>query len=784
MTPVSISAFAAAPERTFWKQRTTWLGVAVYLLFCIWVFRDFLLSGGTHIASLSGDAVKNLFTYLYSAAYDGGSLRFGGMNYPFGEHLSFADAQPLLTLPVAWLQQGLHLSQPHLVLLMYWAIALSMVVGMLYTQRLLQWFGLPALWAVVLAALIGIMSPHTFRYTGHFPLAYASLLPMLFYWSVRYHETNRNPYLVKLFFLFLAYAFLHLYFLALGLLWSVAYSMGILLLRSPKGRNKFGHGFRFLLPVMSVLTITKIFFALTDGITDRPGLPYIGGYEPGGGLTLVFNDRSPIWRSARDLGLLSLYDSGGEFAYLGFVPVGMLLLFGVFYFSGFWKKLSAGQRPFDIQWIFMAGGILLFAVTVKYYWERGAFSKLLSPLRQFRAPERFVWIGYYVFSVLAAVLLCRLCRYGWAKGWKRASPALGILLTLVWAIDASGAISFFQGANENSKSNGVYFFSRENSWKAHLAKSGYAPEAFSALLALPYVHVGSEKLGVDERINGLMPAFKASVEMQLPLMDVYMSRTSWAQTFESVRLAGGIYANKSVLEKLPAPHKPILVFTVLDAPPSPDEEALLQPEVADPLGEIDGCRLYAFWPQKLLRQQMIAVQQAKVLAAAAVGTDTVLNSSLPVYVNHYESGGGEHAFAGRSGIPAIKGEDSALAEVTFSKPLAVAEPYEFSAWSQFPPRIFRWNFYQLQCFDTAGKELQLIPVIGRYSVDNAPDLWFRVSTFFELPAGTVRMAIKVVNHGGASYLAMDEILLRPAKALVISRLPDGKIMANNHLLPH
>jgi len=61
------------------------LAVTVYSLSYI------VLSPGSILLSMEGDAPKNYFTFLYHSLYGDGAW-FAGMNYPFGEHIVFTDA--------------------------------------------------------------------------------------------------------------------------------------------------------------------------------------------------------------------------------------------------------------------------------------------------------------------------------------------------------------------------------------------------------------------------------------------------------------------------------------------------------------------------------------------------------------------------------------------------------------------------------------------------------------------------------------------------------------------
>lgn len=766
---------------SFWRQRATWIGAAAYAALVLYVFRALLLAEETGLASLGGDSVKNTFTFLYQALY-GQGVWFTGMNYPFGEHLSFADAQPLMTIPLGAIGHLFHLSPPQLLYTMYVAVAISFVVGMLYTQRTLQYNGVPAGWAILFAGLILLLSPHVSRFLGHYPLAYASFLPMLFYWSLRYYDTNQNSYLWKLLLLFLAYALLHLYFIAMGLIWSAAYAAGALLYRRGHSGRPIWHGLRYLLPAAGAFMSVQLLFRLTDPVRDRPVLPYSEFYNDHGFLELLLSNNSPIWQAVQEHGLFHYKPGPSEhFMYLGVVPVLMLLLYGILSATRYMARLGHTGRAFSFQWLFIAFSILLFATTVKFVWNDGVLQGLLQPLRQFRAPERFSWIAWYVFSVLAAVLIYRLSCYWWQQGARFGSLLFGVVMTCLWAIDANGAILFFQNQNAGTSWNGRYFFSRETSWKNHLAARGYQPQNFQAILALPFVHVGSEKIWLNENQSYCTtPAFKAALELKLPVMDVNMSRTSWQQTFEAMRLAGGLYARQDLLRRL-LPGKPVLLFHFLPDVLTPDEAMLLQPGVADSLGTIDECRLFVFWPEKFLARQAAEWQQLKTIAAPLAPGDTLLGSDLPYFAAHLDEALDKPGIAG-SGMAPLPQESALLATWTLPERQDSAVLYEFSAWSQLPVVGPRSNYIQLQCLDSAGALLLSVDALGKYSTDNQPDMWFRLSKYFELPARTHRIALVVHNPGGESYLALDELLLRPAKGTLLSKRKGGTLLVNNHVI--
>ena len=56
---------------------------------------DLLWHPNHYLFATGGDGLKNYFTAAWYVRYDNW-LHFTGINYPFGEHITYTDAQPLL----------------------------------------------------------------------------------------------------------------------------------------------------------------------------------------------------------------------------------------------------------------------------------------------------------------------------------------------------------------------------------------------------------------------------------------------------------------------------------------------------------------------------------------------------------------------------------------------------------------------------------------------------------------------------------------------------------------
>ena len=103
--------------------------------------------------------------------------QFDGMNYPYGEHVVYTDNQPffsnILRVFGAFADMAIYL------------VFLSAFTGgwclylILKRHELIWWF------ALISALGITLLSPQFLRLGGHYSLAYAGLIPVVFYFILR-----------------------------------------------------------------------------------------------------------------------------------------------------------------------------------------------------------------------------------------------------------------------------------------------------------------------------------------------------------------------------------------------------------------------------------------------------------------------------------------------------------------------------------------------------------------------------------------------------------------------
>jgi hypothetical protein len=171
-----------------------------------------------------GDGLKNYFTAAWAVGYDEG-LRFTGMNYPYGEHITYTDAQPLL-VGLLRVLQSLGISLDGRVPGVLNALMLfSLLPAAWCLRRIGRHYGLPQGMAIAVALLVVLLSPQIHRWQGHYALGYTCFVPML-WWGVLRLRVSGRPGLWTLALLLLVAGFglVHLYYLMIGAfaLWTYA----------------------------------------------------------------------------------------------------------------------------------------------------------------------------------------------------------------------------------------------------------------------------------------------------------------------------------------------------------------------------------------------------------------------------------------------------------------------------------------------------------------------------------------------------------------------------------
>ncbi len=755
-----------------------------------YTFAGFVTHPGQEMPELGADGGKNIFTYLYQVMY-GRGIWFAGMNYPYGEHIVYTDGQPLLSVPLSYLHNRLSMGQA--LAIMWWFIALSFVLSIVYCYKILRHFQVLPLFAICFATLITLCSPQMLRISGHYALSWSCILPMLFYWTLRYHATRRYVFLLWIFIMGCLVTFLHPYYAAVSLVWVGCYGVGYFVTVRESVIKKARHVLPLLLSVLLFFVVFGIAIKITDPVTDRPVTPF-GIMENRAMLKdVVTSVHSPIWnfviRQFRPIESVGVREGN---AYVGLVVIMTLLFSGIFWLRkmAVSKGNQVEENTFPRVWLFMAFASLLFSMGVPFIWHMEWLLNYVSVLKQFRTIGRFSWIFYYIITIYGAVAIYHWYAESVAKGRRFAGYLLLLGALGLWSFEASGYIARTHNVAETGRKNRDVFVAKgQQHWWQFLEQHKYRKEDFQATLVLPFFEVGSEKLWKcsDENISawGVALGIQAGIQLQLPMVDAMMSRTSWEVAFKQVRLVGGPYTNKPILRDIKT-DKPFLMIVLDGVELDPDQQYLLQ--ASDSIGHFQNAQIYAFYPARLReldKKATLAIPHNLPVC------DTCLSGAARSwFVEHFDKEmSSKAAFAGRSGLPWCETVNSVLKEGSVKSSFD-NQLYELSCWFLVPSHDYRNPTLFMEIMDSSRKVIFVTRAFGKESADNnymheegvyvTRALWLRANVYFRLPERARFVRFSVEHPEERTFEALDELMLRPADALIITKQANGSLLVNNH----
>ncbi len=495
-------------------------------------FGKVILSPNSFLATFSGDGVKSYFSYINHICNNTTFVETSGFNYPFGEHLVYTDAQPVLATIVGLLP----FLKPYAIGVMHLVIFLSFVFVSNVYFKIFELYKVNRFLAFCFSIGIAILSPQVGRIGGHFALAYALPIPLSIYFALAYHKTNHQKYIYFSVILSLIFFFTHPY-LGLG---TTLFSLLFYLISKTfplkqLNRKYFLNVIILLLPVL----LFKFLMYVSDHHFQRPEIPYgeavyvsspelvfLAHFGPFRNLFKSVNDLTPeTWEGLSYIGLASML----------FLIIALLIL--IFRFS---KVNKSALFLFVV-----ATFLLLFSFGIINY---GLNLLGMHPiaLKQFRGLGRFAWYFYYSIPVFTVVVIEHFIKEQCNIKIKNLCVAL---LSLAYL---SGNI--YEGLHYHKNESAFIFneknyFARENLTTEHaqIIKTALSKN-YQAILPLPYFHLGSEVYNRQSK-EIASTAILLSFHTKLPILSHIGSRTSLYETEKSIGVLNS-YRNKYELSKL------------------------------------------------------------------------------------------------------------------------------------------------------------------------------------------------------------------------------------------
>lgn len=697
---------------------------------------------------MAGDGFKNYFSFAYQYKF-GSGIHFDGFMYPYGDLVTYADGQILFV----WILQGLEKigidSENYLLGIINILPLISFVICGLILIRIFEHYKVDYPYAVLFSIVAIALSPQIFRVQSHYALAYAYLIPLLWWFNLQINGKKSDVILYTCLscLILLAHGFVHPYLIFIGSLFLLSLWVA----------NLFIHR-NLSPPILIQAVVPLVIFMVTmnviDPILDRPKNPY--------GLMIHKTEVSDLlpfhgWFNYLFKDALSLRSDYSE----GYTYPGMLL-FAVpallFVRRVMSRKLD--PRPLNLPknlWTYFTSGILClaFGMGLHVILTGGLILDLIPQLKQFRSMGRVSWVFYYVAFVFLAILLFRIINSFNSKSLKWS--LLGLVL-LLWSADI---YSYHKSLNKIVSTYASDDLLNNSKQIANLlAEENISADRYQALWVLPSSSEGTEKISFRDDWSSKMNAIPYAYQTGLPLTSIVMSRSSISNSLKVMQLSSSNYVEKEIVKDF-ANGLPLLIIL------QNDRLKLFEDILAKSrfIGKVKDFSLYE-----------IAIDSLADFQRHEVESDFIVDSEISqpnLFLNFEEGNNGGLLSKGNK---LINGSIE-IFEIELSSP--DSSMYSLSLWYQIikdNSNVPHFNFQTLAEDKTIRQDhhfrdwdMNRVEVIGD---------WIRLKQDFILDSDD--RFVKLIANG--NHINLDRVLFKQDSIQVMEPTQDPKFYQWNHAI--
>jgi hypothetical protein len=567
--------------KRFLKTLSPILAGILSLLLLSMAFGDVLIQPNSFITEGGGDGLKNHYTFSSYIKYDKG-LHYSRMQYPYGDHIFYPDAQPLVAIPLGWINRNI-------ISIDYYTVGISNMM-MLYSVGFCGFFlflilkklKLPDWYSIIFAALIASLSPQIYRFVSHQALGLTICIPMLWYSLLRFEESLHHkwhwgilvgslPFFLGLF---------HLYYLPLCAFFTLSYAVIYAVYFSKSLKSHWKKALSIGLMGIIPIVLMQVFIGITvPELANRIKNPY-GFFTYTTRFEGVFLPRlTPFYELIKSYMKLPYvqFEGHGSVGIIGTLALLFLIIrwlrFGI---KRQFKRLYLfTSQPLLNRYLWSGTLLLLFSMGVPFIWGMQGLLEWMPQLKQFRSLGRFSWAFFYPFTVYSAYYIYLIFK---RLQQKQVYPfANGFLVTIIllWLINDYSYLKTVRTYNFNSMKENR-FIEKDLPYLDSLAAINFQKEDYQALLALPFYHIGSEKFSIKNSNLSIKEGFYMTYQIGLPMINSMMSRSSIPQSMNIGQLFSDSVITKAILKDLPN-DKPLLavVYEHQDQPTRSYEDYII-----------------------------------------------------------------------------------------------------------------------------------------------------------------------------------------------------------------
>jgi hypothetical protein len=759
---------------------TVFLGTCSLFLF----HRTVLLSPNSHMAAVGGDGLKNYFSYAWHVEHDTATTVFSGMNAPFGEHINYPDAQPLLSSLHRAIDGVWRTSDRYSVGVVNLLMLFSLPLCALFLYLILQRSGLPWGLAAVAAVALAMITVQSLRSVqAHYALSYTWSIPLVI-WSGLRHWQHGRPWAsgVTIALILLGLLLVHVYLGFIGSVLLLGWALVGLFSAAPRSIKLS----LLLAPILALSTFQAL-TSLTDDHLHRTEHPTGYFKYQVGQRTLLLPDHQWMAPLASIIPGAPAHEEPENWAYLG---LGTLMMAVVM--VGAFMLLTVVRKGKDLRVLFGEhldprgiGGLLLISIAFlliamghPFHDGREAWLWDVPVFRQFRAPSRFAWVFLVGLGLFVVHALWRLTQLGGAFRW------------IAWAGLVGGVgLQLYEGAylqafigREFRKSPNLFRYDLLSPEQRNLVDRARERDAVG-IASIPYFHNGAEELMVQAHEPGLLLGQMMAYHTGLPMMSSSLTRTGLEEVRAGIAAFGPTWYARPALPYW-SPSDSLLVIAHDDANSTYDRAVW---ERARPFHREGPVQLGMLAVGDLLRDDR-QLKRSEVIAsldtAHRMGDRYFSTPDTFLYHDDFErSATGIHYH----GLGAFAGPRN-----TFNR-LAVFPPYTFDSAATYMASFWYYNRGPMRCHALAGVD-EFVVAEDRGYWDHYTDPrfartldgdWSLIEIPFRVRHPEDRITLFV--QGEPYYrdsIFVDELLVRKADVDVVrDERPTGPIWWNGHRLP-
>jgi hypothetical protein len=572
----------------------------------------------------SGDGLKNYYTYVWYIQNNAFSTEFSGMNYPYGEHLLYTDCHPLPVFLLKLLSFIHPIFAENCIGILNVALLISPILAAVVLYRIFRNLQIDQPLATASAVGLMMLSPQTFRLTGHLALSYSFCIPISIYLIQKYYQNlTSRKHLIFLFFNTLFWFSIHAY---LGMMTLILTSgIGVFMLfhkeKRQRGINLFATGF-------SAFMIFYLFLILTDNHEGRTNNPW-GIYELHSSFSSIFlPKRGPIAELIKHV-FPSIDPPIEGISYIGIISLlaSIVVLFqNIYYRIKFRneKKQAIINHPL-LRYLTWTGVFcLMFSMLFPFWWKLEKFLEYFQFIKQFRAIGRFAWIFYFIIGIVATYKIQE-----YLAGKSHPKLVSKFLIPLIFlSVPVWESKEYHLEIQQNANKYKNIFDTQHLSKDLKTSLKSVNSKDYQALIPLPYYYIGSDNYGKTANDSIYKLSKTLSFHLKMPIMASFLSRTSVSDSKKMMQITGlGLYP-KPIINDI-SDQRPFLLVVNKS---SVTNEELKIIERAKPLFKSESFSLF-----ELSKKDLFHDDRSESWNKAIQPSESLANSDEVIYENFENS---------------------------------------------------------------------------------------------------------------------------------------------------